>query len=189
VLEIPAGGGFSGGGSGGGGGGGGNHRPNLKKLDVKRLMDCISALFGVSGTSFTQTTKTSAGRFTGTLNSNSFSVQNFQGFNAAQLTSWWAQSNHRTPPSGFVSIGLTIPSAPYFNFTANDAASYGYSPLTSQVYELGNSLGVISGTLQSNPNQMPGPGNTEPGNALLNCITNTGAFAPGFSQEPSASYT
>jgi hypothetical protein len=67
--------------------------------------------------------------------------------------------------------GLTFSDMPFMNWTGWNQSAANIEQ--TQIYELGNSLGFITGK-QLPPadtpfNVQPGPGNNEPGNLLWNC--------------------
>ena len=152
------------------------------QVNLDRLKDCISSLFHVAMMSFVPShagvpgqagsfTGSMAGVFTGTGSPlapgpSVFSVTNYVNKTGGALTATYILSGGTVPP-GIGVIGLTGTSNPFVNYTAEGLS--GSQTTEVQIWELGNSLGYITGNFVSNPNTSIGSANTESGSRLQNC--------------------
>jgi RHS repeat-associated protein len=156
--------------SGGAGGGPGDSPP----VNLRALFDCIMNLFGINGLSFKPSEPGKFGAFVGEGDANGdFTIYNNDTkYNRGTLTYMAKRvpGNEWIPENGV--HGRTSPSNPYENYTARDATSL----VDTQIYELGNSLAFITGTVPEKVDMRPGPNNNEPGNLLLKCVKNGGPF-------------
>ncbi|MBZ5523124.1 MAG: hypothetical protein LAP21_12875, partial [Acidobacteriia bacterium] len=173
-------------GGGGGGPGDGGPTSNSPKVNIRALADCIFSLFGVTLTSFSppqsqvslgnddELITNIGGSFTGFgpdvrdnggYNYNEISVSNNNNlFTRDDLTKLF----------GYPAIGRTDGFFPDMNFAAGDI---GPEPmLMAQIFELGNSLGYITGQVRpgQSVNQSTGPQNTEQGAKLKDCYKKGG---------------
>ncbi|MHB8525864.1 MAG: RHS repeat-associated core domain-containing protein [Candidatus Acidiferrales bacterium] len=184
-------------------GGGDSGSPGLTP-DKKALANCINAQFGVSLLSFTPSAPGQNGSFTGAMagaytgynqplapGPSQFTVtNNVNKYSGSQLAGV-AAANGQLQPGESIG-GYTFFNNPYENYTANDLSSYNggggvpggipipdpaFADLETQIFELGNSLAVLTDTVPQNVNSTPGPANTEPGTRLLNCFNKGGPKA------------
>jgi len=172
--------------------------------DKKALANCTKALFGVSLVSFAPSAPGENGSFTGETagiftgfnqplapGPSQFTVtNNVNKYSGSQLAGV-AAANGQLQPGESIG-GYTFFNNPYENYTANDLSSYNggggvpggipipdpaFADLETQIFELGNSLAVLTDTVPQNVNSTPGPANTEPGTRLLNCFNKGGPKA------------
>lgn len=153
----------------------------------KKLAKCTSSLFGVTTISFTPTHGAwSGGSFTGGMAGVFDGVGKpllpgpyiFTVNNDAMLPTSVLQMMYTNPPGqggvlapGDTIGGLTPASNPFVTYTAFDQQVSEMQQ--TQIWELGNALGLITGRqIPEHWNTNRGPGNNEPGNALLNCYNN-----------------
>ena len=140
-----------------------------KPLQLRNpLAHCVLSLFGVSFLSYSPSGPGANGSFSGSYQGKTFTVYNNATiYGVADLTAY--VRTHGYP--GATTEGLTFRDNPYVNFSAYNGPD---SVADIQTFELGNSLGYITNLMPANPNQNPGPGNTEPGTSLLNCVSGKG---------------
>jgi hypothetical protein len=154
-------------------------------VNLKKLADCISQLFGGSMVSFTASTSESNGSFTGEMagiyngaykpllpGPYEFTVTNNTELTVGSLTALYTLEPGSVPvPQGTPIGGFTPQNNPFTTFTGGNQTPAAI--LQTQIFELGNSLGFITGKqlppLGTAWNVKPGPGDNEPGTALQNC--------------------
>lgn len=175
----PCGGGPCGQGGDRGGGGGTGTKPTL---NLRALFDCIMSMFGINGLSFEESVKGQNGnpgqngifRGEGAQDNShyvdgTFGIVNSVEKNKGTLTFMAIAAGHDVS----VVDGYTSAANPYTNYTASNAAAGDFVNL--QVWELGNSLALISGTVSIlyswAPKLFP---ELEPGNVLTECVKNGG---------------
>ena len=170
-----------------------NTDPNATpdNTDMNALGICTQGLFGVTTVSFTASVPGQDGSFTGAMGGvyqgfgrplgvgpSVFTVTNNDTF----LTTWGLTRNYNisaaaNPDSGLPQLppgsvgGLTNDHAPFANVTASNMSAADIAQ--SQIFELGNSLGFITGRQLPAPgakwNVTGGAGENEPGSYLENC--------------------
>ena len=172
--------------NGGGGGGGGGDNGNddnssgggLTSAQQQILKNCISQLFGVGTLSFRPSTPGHNGSFTGVMagiyngigqpllpGPSGFSVTNDVSKNEGALTSTYALNGGQLTMGTLVD-GLTLQGHPFLNYTASNSPTM----TSTQIWELGNSLALVTGQLMlPSFNTSIGPQNTEPGKKLTDC--------------------
>jgi RHS repeat-associated protein len=170
------------------GDGGGQGRTPLGyngRIDKGALSLCAELLFGVAMTSFESSIPGDAGTpgtngsfsgamagiYNGTGNPllpgpSQFTVTNDVSKNWQMLTLAMKRANPQW--TGKSADGLTYLQMPFTNFSARNVSAD--ELLVSQLFELGNSLGAITGhQMPSQWNMTPSPTNTEPGSKLTDC--------------------
>ena len=181
----------------GGGAGGGGKIPKVK-VNLKALFDCILSQFGVIGLSFSPSQPAGTGHGKDNTNGSftGLGVDRFGGSPAAPFiggldfisvmnnitdknilvtASEGLKANsprYSIPPTsgGKVSVGLTYDNDPYINYQANSTLDPAEA-LGIQIWELGNSLAVITGW---QPPAVMKDTSEDPGSKLLDCYNNGG---------------
>ncbi|MGB2621211.1 MAG: hypothetical protein WA857_12865 [Candidatus Acidiferrum sp.] len=156
-------------------------------VDLSALGPCVQGLFGVGLESFTASQPGKPGSFTGVKSGIytgfrapdapgpfEFSVVNDVSKTQGTLNFYDKLDNPGQFIPGQIVKGYTRSSNPFRNYTAREDDPSEFLP--TQIKELGNSLGIITNRTPAKVNENPGPGNNEPGTALLNCY-NRNAFA------------
>jgi RHS repeat-associated protein len=175
------------GGPGGGGGPGGE-----PQVDMRALIDCIFAQFGVTLASFEPSQKYTGPPIEGidstALNrGGSFtgfgpSIYENNGMGYGEISVSNNNSIYSTPGltkvtgAGVPIEGWTPEYAPVLNYTANDLSAVGM--LDTQIFELGNSLALITGQIAPwdvVAGKM-GDGENEPGQITLDCYKKGGPY-------------
>ena len=154
-------------------------------VDQDKLKNCISSLFGVATLFFTPSTPDANGSFTGEMagiyngayqpllpGPYEFTVTNNTGLTVSSVTALYnLEPGSVQVPPGTPIGGFTPQNSPFINFTGGNQTPAAI--LQTQIFELGNSLGFITGKQlppQGTPwNVTPGPEDNEPGTPLLNC--------------------
>lgn len=139
-------------------------------VDQRALTACGVARFGIITLSFNQTRPGTAGSFDGMSISGTpmNTITNSLKFNTSSLT-FYAKNAGSPVPAGKQVTGFTPNANPYVTYTANDQSAAGMA--STQIFELGNALGDITGVASPSlpVNTLPGAGNTEPGTPFRNC--------------------
>ena len=142
-------------------------------VDQEKLANCISSLFGVATVSFSVSTEENNGSFTGEMagvfngawqpllpGPFQFTVTNITSMTVGMLSTLY----------GGPAARLTSSNMPFMNWTGWDQSTAHVQQ--TQIYELGNSLGFITGQQLPASNAFNvelGPANNEPGKLLLDC--------------------
>jgi len=155
-------------------GGGGGSRNSF--VNQKALSDCVTDIFGVLLTSFMPSQPGAAGLAQITVpspdvgvygpGSQEFGVLNDVSKSSGTLTVYAKLGGNYVPP-GYQVMGWTPQANPTHTYTASNQQPSQF--VSTQIFELGNSLGYMTGAVPAVVNNMPGTANNEPGSRLRDC--------------------
>jgi hypothetical protein len=158
---------------GGGGGGTGGKKGGKPYVDLKVLDKCVQQLFGVAFRLFAPSEPGQSGVFVGygpdsITNAGNNAAIGVGNDNRTYSEAWLTAKAKETEVVRGRVTGLTNTASPYVNWTANDVDPN--EMLTTQIHELGHSLGAITtGNLEEKPY-------FDNGKALEECVKNGGGF-------------